>query len=157
MDRRLPTAALLSLLFISLTAAAAIMDDGCTRELWEQRPDGEYIQVRRNVCGGSVIGREALDGSAAAAVIGRETPLGGSAAAAVIGRAAVVPPIVGPVIREDAANEMTMAAALTATQLPPSPSPPVVESSPPSTPVSAGKILLLKKLKLLALGALMLG
>jgi hypothetical protein len=154
MDRRLPTAALLSLLFISLTAAAAIMDDGCTRELWEQRPDGEYIQVRRNVCGGSVIGREALSGSAAAAVIGRETP-GGSAA--VIGRAAVVTPIVGPVIRDDAsANETAMAAALAATPLPPSPSPPVVESSPPST-ISPGKLLLLKKLKLLALGALMLG
>jgi hypothetical protein len=157
MDRRLPTAALLSLLFISLTAAA-IMDDGCTRELWEQRPDGEYIQVRRNVCGGTVIGREALGGSTAAAVIGREAALGGSAAA-VIGRAsAVVTPIVGPVIRDDAAaNETAMVVALSATPLPPSPSPPVVESSPPSSFVSAGKLLLLKKLKLLALGALMLG
>ena len=139
MDRRLPTAALLSLLFISLTAAAAIMDEGCTRELWEQRPDGEYIQVRRNVCGGAVIDREAL---------------GGSTAAAVIGQAAVVTPIVGPVIRDDAAANET---ALSATPLPPSPSPPVVESSPPSSTISAGKLLLLKKLKLLALGALLLG
>jgi hypothetical protein len=143
MDRRLPTAALLSLLFIPLTAAAAIMDDGCTRELWEQRPDGEYIQVRRNVCGGL-----------SAAPIGREA-VGGSAAAAAIGRAAVVAPIVGPVIRDDVANETAAMAALAATPLPPSPA---VDSSPSSsTPVSAGKLLLLKKLKLLALGALMLG
>ncbi len=102
-----------------------------------------------------MIGREALGGSAPAAVIGREA-LGGSAAAEVIGRAAVVTPIVGPVIRDDAAaNETAMVTALAATPLPPSPSP-VVES-PPSSPISAGKLLLLKKLKLLALGALMLG
>ena len=151
---------LLLLLLVSLTASAAPASDDCTRDIWEQLPNGKLVQVRKNICGGGGVsggGDQGVSKVGPPEPIGVQTPLS-PADAAIVGAApplrqdvAVSPPAVAATT---VAPAMTVAVAPTTTATALTTTVPVKETS---SGLSTGKLLLFKKLKLLALGALLLG
>ena len=151
---------LLLLLLVSLTASAAPASDDCTRDIWEQLPNGKLVQVRKNICGGGGVsggGDQGVSKVGPPEPIGVQTPLS-PADAAIVGAApplrqdvAVSPPAVAATT---VAPAMTVAVAPTTTATALTTTVPVKETS---SGLSTGKLLLFKKLTLLALGALLLG
>jgi hypothetical protein len=137
---------LLCILLVPLTAAVPLPDDGCTRDVWEQLPSGQFIQVRRNVCGVGgvsvppepvVVPSPSTTSPPPAAVTGGQPPVRQNP--------------------EDPNKANTTTTARPVSDLPPpSPTPPAVVVQA-GAGFSANKQLLIKKLKLLALGALLLG
>ena len=157
---------LLLLLLVSLTASAAPASDDCTRDIWEQLPNGKLVQVRKNICGGGGVsggGDQGVSKVGPPEPIGVQTPLS-PADAAIVGAApplrqdvAVSPPAVAATTVAPAmtvASPTTTAVAPTTTATALTTTVPVKETS---SGLSTGKLLLFKKLKLLALGALLLG
>jgi hypothetical protein len=196
MDRRHRLLALILLATVSVASPQLGGDDGCTRELWEQRSDGQMIQVRRNICGGPAATVHVERGTPAellppgtVPIVG---PLAGETERIFFGPPAAPAPMLPflatstvatpPSTTTTAAAPMQPATATTAA-VPPAPGtetttvapippttpatavllPAVVGVAPvppppaPSAGISPGLLLLLKKLKLLAVGALLLG
>ena len=159
---------LLLLLLVSLTALAAPVPDDCTRDIWEQLPNGKLVQVRKNICGGGGVsggGDQGVSKVGPPEPIGIQTPLSPADAAIVEAvppfrqDVAVSPPAVAATTTTVApattvASPTTTAVAPTTTAMALTTNVPVKETS---SGLSTGKLLLFKKLKLLALGALLLG
>ena len=142
-------------------------DDACTRDIWEQQGDGRLVLVRRNICGrgesGDVTIWEGVDEPGVVGPpepVGKQTPLSPADVDIVpMERQTDVPPA-SSTTTTTAATTTTTTPATTTPAASTTPGVPTIQSivPPPSTSgLSASKLLLLKKLKLLALGALLLG